>query len=297
MYEKVSTTLDFVEREKKTLEFWKENKVFEKTNEKNAGKEAFTFYDGPPTANGKPHVGHILTRVMKDIIPRYKIMKGYSVLRKAGWDTHGLPVELEVEKLLGIDGKQEIEKYGIEPFINKCKESVWKYEKEWEIMSDRVGYWVDMEHPYVTYDNNYIESVWWSLKKVYEKGLLYKGHKIVPYCPRCGTALSSHEVAQGYKEVEEKSVYVKFPVSGEENTFFLVWTTTPWTLPSNVALCVNPEESYVKIKADDGFYWLAEALADDLFEKYEVAEKVFGRQLEGKKYQPMFDWAGVENAY
>ena len=293
MYEKVSTTLDFVEREKKTLEFWKENKVFEKTNEKNAGKEAFTFYDGPPTANGKPHVGHILTRVMKDIIPRYKIMKGYSVLRKAGWDTHGLPVELEVEKLLGIDGKQEIEKYGIEPFINKCKESVWKYEKEWEIMSDRVGYWVDMEHPYVTYDNNYIESVWWSLKKVYEKGLLYKGHKIVPYCPRCGTALSSHEVAQGYKEVEEKSVYVKFPVSGEENTFFLVWTTTPWTLPSNVALCVNPEESYVKIKADDGFYWLA----DDLFEKYEVAEKVFGRQLEGKKYQPMFDWAGVENAY
>ena len=227
MYEKVSTTLDFVEREKKTLEFWKENKVFEKTNEKNAGKEAFTFYDGPPTANGKPHVGHILTRVMKDIIPRYKIMKGYSVLRKAGWDTHGLPVELEVEKLLGIDGKQEIEKYGIEPFINKCKESVWKYEKEWEIMSDRVGYWVDMEHPYVTYDNNYIESVWWSLKKVYEKGLLYKGHKIVPYCPRCGTALSSHEVAQGYKEVEEKSVYVKFPVSGEENTFSLCGQPLP----------------------------------------------------------------------
>lgn len=297
MYEKVSTTLNFVEREKKTLEFWKENKVFEKTNEKNAKGKTFTFYDGPPTANGKPHIGHILTRVMKDIIPRYKIMKGYSVLRKAGWDTHGLPVELEVEKLLGIDGKQEIEKYGIEPFINKCKESVWKYKKDWEVMSDRVGYWVDMDDPYVTYDNDYIESVWWSLRQVYEKGLLYKGHKIVPYCPRCGTALSSHEVAQGYKEVEEKSVYVKFPVKGEQNTFFLVWTTTPWTLPSNVALCVNPKEDYVKVKADGSFYWLAEALVKTLFEESEIVERVKGKELERKPYEPLFDWAGAENAY
>lgn len=297
MYEKVSTTLNFVEREKKTLEFWKENKVFEKTNEKNKNGKTFTFYDGPPTANGKPHIGHILTRVMKDIIPRYKIMKGYSVLRKAGWDTHGLPVELEVEKLLGIDGKQEIEKYGIEPFIKKCKESVWKYKKEWEIMSDRVGYWVDMENPYVTYDNNYIESVWWSLKQVYEKGLLYKGHKIVPYCPRCGTALSSHEVAQGYKEVEEKSIFVKFPVLDEENTFFLVWTTTPWTLPSNVALCVNPKEDYVKIKSGDSFYWLAEALVSTLFDEYEIVKRVKGKALERTSYQPLFDWAGAENAY
>ena len=297
MYEKVSTTLNFVEREKKTLEFWKENKVFEKTNEKNAKGKTFTFYDGPPTANGKPHIGHILTRVMKDIIPRYKIMKGYSVLRKAGWDTHGLPVELEVEKLLGIDGKQEIEKYGIEPFIKKCKESVWKYKKEWEVMSDRVGYWVDMDAPYVTYDNDYIESVWWSLRQVYEKGLLYKGHKIVPYCPRCGTALSSHEVAQGYKEVEEKSVYVKFPVKGEQNTFFLVWTTTPWTLPSNVALCVNPKEDYVKVKADGSFYWLAEALVKALFEECEIVERVKGKELERTPYEPLFDWAGAENAY
>lgn len=298
MYKKVSSNLDFCSREKDVLDFWKSNSIFEKSVKKNEGKETFSFYDGPPTANGKPHIGHILTRVMKDIIPRYKTMKGYHVLRKAGWDTHGLPVELEVEKLLGIDGKQEIEKYGIEPFIKKCKESVWKYKGEWEKMSDRVGYWVDMETPYITYDDNYIESVWWSLKKVFEAGLLYKGHKIVPYCPRCGTALSSHEVAQGYKNVKEKSVFVKFRVKGEENTYFLAWTTTPWTLPSNVALCMNPKEDYVKIFANGEYYILAEALAASLFEEYETVDRKKGADYEKCEYLPLFDfYSGDKKAF
>jgi len=227
MYKKVDTSLNFLDREKQILEYWKENGIFEQNIAKNQDGGEFTFYDGPPTANGKPHIGHILTRVIKDIIPRYQVMKGKHCLRKAGWDTHGLPVELEVEKMLGIDGKQEIEKYGIEPFIAKCKESVWKYKGEWEKMSDRVGYWADMNEPYVTYDDNYIESVWWAIKTIAEKGLLYKGHKIVPYCPRCGTALSSHEVAQGYKDVKEISVFVKFKMKGRENAYFLAWTTTP----------------------------------------------------------------------
>lgn len=298
MYKKVSSNLDFCSREKDVLDFWKSNSIFEKSVKKNEGKETFSFYDGPPTANGKPHIGHILTRVMKDIIPRYKTMKGYHVLRKAGWDTHGLPVELEVEKLLGIDGKQEIEKYGIEPFIKKCKESVWKYKGECEKMSDRVGYWVDMETPYITYDDNYIESVWWSLKKVFEAGLLYKGHKIVPYCPRCGTALSSHEVAQGYKNVKEKSVFVKFRVKGEENTYFLAWTTTPWTLPSNVALCMNPKEDYVKIFANGEYYILAEALAASLFEEYETVDRKKGAEYERSEYIPLFDfYSGDKKAF
>ena len=293
-YKKVDTGLNFCEREKEILAFWKENRIFERTEEDTDGKPVFTFYDGPPTANGKPHIGHILTRVMKDIIPRYKIMKGYQVLRKAGWDTHGLPVELEVEKLLKLDGKQDIERYGIEPFIRKCKESVWKYKGEWERMSDRVGYWVDMEHPYVTYDDNYIESVWWSLKKLHEMGLIYKGHKIVPYCPRCGTALSSHEVAQGYKDVKETSVYVAFKVKGEENAFLLAWTTTPWTLPSNVALCMNPREDYVRIAAGGRSYILAEALVPTLFEEYEILERKKGSEWEGLAYEPLFPWARVD---
>ena len=298
MYKKVSSNLDFCSREKDVLDFWKSNSIFEKSVKKNEGKETFSFYDGPPTANGKPHIGHILTRVMKDIIPRYKTMKGYHVLRKAGWDTHGLPVELEVEKLLGIDGKQEIEKYGIEPFIKKFKESVGKYKGEWEKMSDRVGYWVDMETPYITYDDNYIESVWWSLKKVFEAGLLYKGHKIVPYCPRCGTALSSHEVAQGYKNVKEKSVFVKFRVKGEENTYFLAWTTTPWTLPSNVALCMNPQEDYVKILANGEYYILAEALVASLFEEYETVDRKKGADYEKCEYIPLFDfYSGDKKAF
>jgi len=238
MYTKVPTSLNFVDREKEILQFWKENHIFEKSCELRKGRPAYTFYDGPPTANGKPHIGHILTRAMKDIIPRYRTMKGYDVLRKAGWDTHGLPVELEVEKMLGLDGKKQIEAYGVEPFIAKCKESVWKYKTEWEQMSDRVGYWADMEHPYVTYEDNYIESEWWALKTIYEKGLLYKGHKVVPYCPRCGTALASHEVAQGYKDVKEISATVRFKCT-DEDASYLAWTTTPWTLPSNVCLCVN----------------------------------------------------------
>lgn len=289
MYKKVNSSMDFCTRELEVLEFWKSNNIFEKSVEKNDGKESFSFYDGPPTANGKPHIGHILTRVMKDIIPRYKTMKGYHVLRKAGWDTHGLPVELEVEKSLGIDGKKEIENYGIEPFIKKCKESVWKYKGEWEKMSDRVGYWVDMENPYITYDDNYIESIWWSIKKVFEQGLLYKGYKIVPYCPRCGTALSSHEVAQGYKDVKEKSIFVKFPIKGAEKEYFLAWTTTPWTLFSNVALCMNPDESYVKISADGEKYVLAESLVSSLFEEYEIIDKKLGKEYEGTEYLPLFD--------
>ena len=236
MYKKVDTSLNFLDREKEVLEFWKEKDIFQKNQEKNEQGQEFTFYDGPPTANGKPHIGHILTRVIKDIIPRYQVMKGKHCYRKAGWDTHGLPVELEVEKLLGIDGKKDIEEYGIEPFIKKCKESVWKYSNEWEKMSDRVGYWADMKNPYVTYDDNYIESVWWAIKTIADKGLLYKGYKIVPYCPRCGTALSSHEVAQGYKDVKETSVFVGFKAKDVENTYYLAWTTTPWTLPSNLAL-------------------------------------------------------------
>ena len=288
MYDKVDSSMNFIDREKKVIEFWKENDIFEKSIEQNEGKEEFSFYDGPPTANGKPHIGHILTRVMKDIIPRYKTMKGYHVLRKAGWDTHGLPVELEVEKLLGMDGKEEIEKYGIEPFIKKCKESVWKYKGEWEKMSDRVGYWVDMDHPYITYDDNYIESVWWALKTISDKGLLYKGYKIVPYCPRCGTALASHEVAQGYKDVKETSVFVKFKRKNAEG-YFLAWTTTPWTLPSNVALCMNADENYVEIKANDEIYVLAEALAPSLFEDYEVISTKLGKDYEYAEYEPLYD--------
>lgn len=288
MYKKVDTSLNFVEREKEIIKFWKENEIFEKSVNSNEGAEEFSFYDGPPTANGKPHIGHILTRVMKDIIPRYKTMKGYHVLRKAGWDTHGLPVELEVEKTLGIDGKPQIEKYGIEPFIKQCKQSVWKYKNEWEKMSDRVGYWVDMDNPYVTYDDKYIESEWWALKKMHEKGLLYKGHKIVPYCPRCGTALSSHEVAQGYKLVKENSAVARFKVLGSQNRYILAWTTTPWTLPSNVALCMNPEEPYVEIKVDGVNYILAEALVKNHFEEYEVVDKKLGKEWEGLEYQPLF---------
>ncbi len=292
MYKKVDTTLNFLDREKEVLKFWKENKIFEQNVAENEGNREFTFYDGPPTANGKPHIGHILTRVIKDIIPRYHVMKGDHCLRKAGWDTHGLPVELEVEKLLGIDGKQEIEKYGIEPFIKKCKESVWKYKGEWEKMSDRVGYWADMEDPYVTYDDNYIESVWWAIKTIAEKGLLYKGHKIVPYCPRCGTALSSHEVAQGYKDVKDTSVFVRFKMKDRENAYFLAWTTTPWTLPSNVALCMNPKEDYAEIIAEDGAtYVLAQALVDSLFENYQTVSVKKGSQYEYAEYIPLFDYA------
>ncbi len=292
MYKKVDTTLNFLDREKEVLKFWKENKIFEQNVAENEGNREFTFYDGPPTANGKPHIGHILTRVIKDIIPRYHVMKGDHCLRKAGWDTHGLPVELEVEKLLGIDGKQEIEKYGIEPFIKKCKESVWKYKGEWEKMSDRVGYWADMENPYVTYDDNYIESVWWAIKTIAEKGLLYKGHKIVPYCPRCGTALSSHEVAQGYKDVKDVSVFVRFKIKDRENAYFLAWTTTPWTLPSNVALCMNPKEDYAEIIAEDGAtYILANALVPSLFENYQTVSLKKGSEYEYTEYIPLFDYA------
>ncbi len=291
MYKRVDTSLNFLDREKEVLEFWKQNKIFEKNVQENEGQKEFTFYDGPPTANGKPHIGHILTRVIKDIIPRYHVMKGEHCLRKAGWDTHGLPVELEVEKILGIDGKPEIEKYGIEPFIKKCKESVWKYKSEWEKMSDRVGYWADMENPYVTYDDNYIESVWWAIKTIAEKGLLYKGHKIVPFCPRCGTALSSHEVAQGYKDVKEISVFVRFKIVGRENAYFLAWTTTPWTLPSNVALCVNPNEDYSEIVAEDGkTYILASALVDSLFENYTTVSVKKGIEYERTKYEPLFNF-------
>ena len=291
MYKKVETNLNFLEREKEIIKFWEENDVFKKNTERNSGENEFTFYDGPPTANGKPHIGHILTRVIKDIIPRYQVMKGKHCLRKAGWDTHGLPVELEVEKLLGIDGKQEIEKYGIEPFIKKCKESVWKYKGEWEKMSDRVGYWADMENPYITYDDNYIESVWWAIKTIAEKGLLYKGHKIVPYCPRCGTALSSHEVAQGYKDVKETSVFVNFKIKGRENAYFLAWTTTPWTLPSNVALCMNAEEDYSEILVDGKTYILASALVPKLFEEYQTISVKKGSEYEYVEYEPLFNYA------
>lgn len=295
MYDKVDTSLNFSKREKEIIDFWKKNGVFEQNQSENEGAKEFTFYDGPPTANGKPHIGHILTRVIKDIIPRYRVMKGEHCYRKAGWDTHGLPVELEVEKLLGIDGKKEIEKYGIEPFIKKCKESVWKYSGEWEKMSDRVGYWADMENPYVTYDDDYIESVWWALKTIAEKGLLYKGYKIVPYCPRCGTALSSHEVAQGYKDVKETSVIACFKAKDEDNTYYLAWTTTPWTLPSNVALCMNPNEVYVEIEtADKTKYVLAKALVDKYFEEYKVLNEKLGKEYEYREYEPLFDFVKEE---
>ena len=294
MYQKVSTDMNFAKREEEVISFWKDNGVFHKMMELRKGAPAFTFYDGPPTANGKPHIGHVLTRSIKDVIPRYRTMKGYDVLRKAGWDTHGLPVELEVEKQLGLDGKPQIEKYGIEPFIKECKKSVWKYKTEWEEMSDRVGFWADMEHPYITYEDSYIESEWWSLKKIHEKGLLYKGHKIVPYCPRCGTALSSHEVAQGYKNVKETSATVRFPVKGQEKTCLLAWTTTPWTLPSNLALCINANETYAKFLADDGWtYIMAEALIPSVFgeRKVEILETMKGEELAGTEYEPVFDFA------
>ena len=294
MYDKVLTNLDFVEREKEILSFWKDNKIFEKSIESRKDGEVFTFFDGPPTANGKPHIGHILTRVVKDIIPRYKTMKGYKVLRKAGWDTHGLPVELEIEKKLGISGKPQIEEYGVEPFIKQCKDSVFTYESLWRTMSDRVGFWADMDNPYVTYHNSYIESVWWALKQIWDKGLLYKGHKIVPYCPRCGTSLSSHEVAQGYKDVKDKSAYAKFLVKGTTNEFLLAWTTTPWTLPSNVALTVNADECYVKVALNDEKYILAEALVSKVFggeETPEVIQKCKGIELKGLEYEPLFDYA------
>ena len=300
MYQKVSTDLNFVEREKGIEKFWKENDIFKKSMENRKDGPAYTFYDGPPTANGKPHIGHVLTRVIKDMIPRYRTMKGYMVPRKAGWDTHGLPVELEVEKLLGLDGKEQIEEYGLDPFIRKCKESVWKYKGMWEDFSGTVGFWADMDDPYVTYHDDFIESEWWALKQIWDKGLLYKGFKIVPYCPRCGTPLSSHEVAQGYKAVKERSAVVRFKVV-DEDAYFLAWTTTPWTLPSNVALCVNPEETYVKVKAADGYtYYMAQALLDTVLGSlaeegkpaYEVLETYVGTDLEYKEYEPLFACAG-----
>ena len=298
MYKKVDTALDFVQREKQVEKFWKENNIFEKQIDSRREGESYVFYDGPPTANGKPHIGHVLTRAIKDMIPRYHAMKGAMVPRKAGWDTHGLPVELEVEKLLGLDGKEQIEEYGLEPFITKCKESVWKYKGMWEDFSGTVGFWADMDNPYVTYHNNFIESEWWALKQIYDKGLLYKGFKIVPYCPRCGTPLSSHEVAQGYKLVKERSAVVRFKIKGEDNAYFLAWTTTPWTLPSNVALCVNPSETYCRVNAADGrTYIMAEALLDTVLGSlaadgkpaYEVVQTCVGTDLEGMEYEPLFD--------
>ena len=300
MYNKVDTNLNFVDREKNVEKFWKDNDIFQKSMDSRREGETYTFYDGPPTANGKPHIGHVLTRVIKDMIPRYRTMKGYMVPRKAGWDTHGLPVELEVEKLLGLNGKEQIEEYGMEPFIKKCKESVWKYKGMWEDFSGTVGFWADMDDPYVTYHDDFIESEWWALKEIWNKKLLYKGFKIVPYCPRCGTPLSSQEVAQGYKTVKERSAVVRFKVVGEE-AYFLAWTTTPWTLPSNVALCVNPDEIYCKVKAVDGYtYYMAEALLDKVLGKlaenegdkpFEVLETYKGTDLERKAYEPLFDFA------
>ena len=300
MYKQVPTSLNFVDREKAVEKFWEDNDIFKKSMEHRKEGETYTFYDGPPTANGKPHIGHVETRTIKDMIPRYRTMKGYMVPRKAGWDTHGLPVELEVEKMLGLDGKEQIEEYGLAPFIDKCKESVWKYKGMWEDFSRTVGFWADMDNPYVTYDDNFIESEWWALKTIWDKGLLYKGFKIVPYCPRCGTPLSSHEVAQGYKAVKERSAIVRFKVKGED-AYFLAWTTTPWTLPSNVALCVNPEETYLKVKAADGYtYYIAKALADKVLgrlaeegkEAYEVLETYVGKDLEYKEYEPLYKCAG-----
>ena len=293
MFKKVDPSFDFLTREKEVLDFWKKNEIFQKSIDRRAGSDVFTFYDGPPTANGKPHIGHIETRVFKDLFPRYRTMKGMQVLRKAGWDTHGLPVELEVEKMLGLDGKEQIEAYGMEPFIKKCKESVWKYKGEWEKMSERVGYWADMDDPYITYDNNYIESVWWSLKQIADKGLLYKGHKIVPYCPRCGTALSSHEVSQGYKTVKERSAFVRFKVKGEENTWLYAWTTTPWTLPSNVALCVNPDDEYARFDFEGRTVIMAKARIESVLgEGADVQNMTLctGSDLVGMEYEPLFDF-------
>ncbi|MBR3624111.1 MAG: isoleucine--tRNA ligase [Selenomonadaceae bacterium] len=294
MYNKVETGLNFAEREKEIVKFWQDNGIAQKAVDLKDKNNVFTFYDGPPTANGKPHIGHVLTRVIKDMFPRYKSMKGARVLRKAGWDTHGLPVELEVEKAVGINGKEEIESYGIEPFIKKCRESVWKYKGMWEEFSDVVGFWADMEHPYITYENDFIESEWWALKEIWKKGLLYQGHKVVPYCPRCGTPLSSHEVAQGYKDVKERSALVKFKAKGED-AYFLAWTTTPWTLPSNLGLCVNPEVDYVKIKVADTVYYLAEALVETVFDGVEgerkVLERVKGKDLEYREYEPLYPYA------
>ena len=291
MYKSVSDSMNFSEREKEVLKFWKENDIFNKSIEERKEGKTFTFFDGPPTANGKPHIGHVLTRAIKDLIPRYKTMKNYSVLRKAGWDTHGLPVELEVEKMLGINGKPEIEKFGIDKFNEECKKSVWKYKTEWEQMSDKIGYWADMENPYITYNDNYIESVWWAIKTIWEKGLLYKGHKIVPYCPRCGTSLSSHEVSQGYKEVKEKSVYVKFPVKGRDNVYLLAWTTTPWTLPSNAALTVNPNINYIEAEVDGEILILSEELAPKVIEEYKTVKTMKGSELFGLEYNRIFDFA------
>lgn len=295
MYNKVETSLNFVEREKQTLDYWNKNNVFKKSLENREGNEVYTFYDGPPTANGKPHIGHVLTRVIKDVELRYRTMKGFDVLKKAGWDTHGLPVELEVEKALGLDGKEQIEKYGLEHFIQECKKSVWKYKGMWEDFSDIVGFWCDMENPYVTYDNTYIESEWWALKQIWEKGLLYKGHKIVPYCPRCGTPLSSHEVAQGYKDVKERSAIARFKIKDTDNEYFLAWTTTPWTLPSNVALCVNPDENYVKVKFENYIYIMAEALVQTVLgEEAQILETYKGKELEFKEYEPLFDFVNPD---
>lgn len=309
VYQKVDSNLNFVDRERETEKFWSDEDIFRKSIKQREGCPRYTFYDGPPTANGKPHIGHVLTRVIKDMIPRYRAMKGYDVPRKAGWDTHGLPVELEVEKKLGMNGKEQIEAYGIEPFIKECKESVWKYKGMWEDFSKKVGFWADMDHPYVTYENTFIESEWWALKQIFDKGLLYKGFKIVPYCPRCGTPLSAQEVAQGYKTVKERSAIVRFKAKGED-AYFLAWTTTPWTLPSNTALCVNPDETYVKVKAADGYtYYLAQALADKVLsglagkneagegaKDYEVLETYKGKDLEYREYEPLFECAGIEAA-
>ncbi len=300
MYKKVDSSLDFVQREKEVLKFWQNQEIFKKQTKLRQDGPDFIFYDGPPTANGKPHIGHVLTRAIKDIIPRYHSMKGENVFRKAGWDTHGLPVELEVEKKLGIDGKEQIEAYGVEPFIKKCKESVWKYKAEWEEMSDRIGFWADMDHPYITYENNYIESIWWALRQIWDKGLIYEGHKVVPYCPRCGTALSSHEVAQGYKDVTEPSVYLRFQVEGQPDTYFTAWTTTPWTLPSNLALCVHPDANYILAELEDTVcgerkkrrYYVAEALAEEVLgSDFKVVAKCKGKELEGMTYEPLFDYA------
>ncbi len=305
MYKKVDTDMNFVAREKEFEQFWKDQDIFQKSVDTRSKGEMYMFYDGPPTANGKPHIGHVLTRAIKDMIPRYRTMKGYTVPRKAGWDTHGLPVELEVEKLLGLDGKEQIEEYGMEPFIKKCKESVWQYKGMWEDFSGTVGFWADMDHPYITYDDNFIESEWWALNEIWKKGLLYKGFKVVPYCPRCGTPLSSHEVAQGYKTLKERSAVVRFKVVGED-AYFLAWTTTPWTLPSNIGLCVNPDEKYIKVKAADGYtYYLAEALADNVLgglakeegeKAYEVLESYVGTDLEYKEYEPLYQCAADETA-
>ncbi|MDE6700403.1 MAG: isoleucine--tRNA ligase, partial [Acetatifactor sp.] len=304
MYKPVDKNLNFVEREKAVEKFWADNDIFQKSMDSRKEGPTYTFYDGPPTANGKPHIGHVETRTIKDMIPRYRTMKGYMVPRKAGWDTHGLPVELEVEKLLGLDGKEQIEEYGLVPFIDKCKESVWKYKGMWEDFSRTVGFWADMDNPYVTYDDDYIESEWWALKTIWDKKLLYKGFKIVPYCPRCGTPLSSHEVAQGYKQVKERSAVVRFKAVGED-AYFLAWTTTPWTLPSNVALCVNPEETYCKVKAADGrTYYMAQALLEQVLGSlaeegkpaYEVLETYVGKDLEYREYEPLFACAGESAA-